>query len=190
MNPKRYIWCPDCSWTYRGDQIQHSSIALLPVIAHVLSGNKIFDKRLLIYFLFIPVGFIIGNPYSIIDPKHFIAALKLSREINLYLTRQKNPFDCFGPQSNLLFYLTSAPRYGFGIPLSCFFCVGYLCFYQKGENWHSDSFMDCNLLPIHFPNIPVENTKVAVTYVPLLCILSARFIIAIIKNAKHQSAFW
>ncbi|MFA5778946.1 MAG: phospholipid carrier-dependent glycosyltransferase [Elusimicrobiota bacterium] len=165
-------------------------LVIIPILAHILSKNKILDKRLLFYILFIPLGFFIGNPYSILEPQTFLASLKYSKKINITLNPSTNPLDCFGPQNNLIFYLITAPKYSFGIPLSLFFLCGIIFAFIKREK------MDILILLwiiiyLLFIGImsPWKVLRWQMPYIPLLCILSARFIMSVLKNAKKHIRF-
>ena len=152
-------------------------LVIIPILAHLLSKNKILDKRLLFYILFIPLGFFIGNPYSISEPQIFLASLKYSKQINITLDPSMNSLDCFGPQNNLFFYLTTAPNHSFGIPLSLLFLCGIIFAFIKREKIDILilTWIALFLLFISFSS-PWKILRWQMPYIPLLCILSARFI--------------
>jgi len=155
-------------------------LVIIPLLAHILSGKKITDRKLIYYFLFIPAGFFIGNPYSLIEPGSFISSLKSSLEINTTNPVTQNTLDCFGPQNNFLFYFFTATKYGFGIPLSLLFLSSLIYAFIKREKtdiifagwviifWSFISLMS-----------PWQLVRWQLPYVPVLCLLAARFIVAV-----------
>jgi len=165
-------------------------LVIIPILAHLLSKNKILDKRLLFYILFIPLGFFIGNPYSISEPQIFLASLKYSKQINITLDPSMNSLDCFGPQNNLFFYLTTAPKHSFGIPLSLLFLCGIIFAFIKREKIDILilTWIALFLLFISFSS-PWKILRWQMPYIPLLCILSARFIMSVLKNASNYIRF-
>lgn len=165
-------------------------VAIIPFLARILSGNKFLDKKVFLYFLFIPVGFFIGNPYSIIEPGKFISTLKETMTINVLVDSEKNPLDSFGPQSLLVYYLTTAPKYSFGIPLAILFLFGFIFAFIKREKidillitWIIIFYLFIAL------SSPWKSMRWQLPYVPFLCILSARFIISLLKNTKKYIRF-
>lgn len=157
-------------------------LMFIPVVAHYLSTEKFLNKKLLLYLIFVPVGFIIGNPCSILYPRYFYDAMKYSSQILVTLDPVKNPLDSFGPQNTLIFYLITAPKYSFGIPLSLLFLCGIIFAFIKRQK--IDILILCWLVIFYLfisLSSPWQSMRWQLPYVPLLCILSARFIFSVFQ---------
>lgn len=158
-------------------------LVLIPILAHILGKNKIFDRRLLFYLFFILVGFITGNPYSIIEPTEFILRLKRTLiDDNVSFNPALKLYDCLGPQPNLIYYLTMGPKYAFGIPLSVLFLLGFIFAFIKRKKvdililvWIIIFWLLISL------SSPWRVLRWQLPYVPFLCLLSAGFISSILQ---------
>lgn len=77
-NLSNYIWAGLVTGLAAATKYNGLAVGITIPVAHLLScnwttwKNLLFDKRLLVGVLMVPAGFILGNPYSILDAKHFI----------------------------------------------------------------------------------------------------------------------
>ncbi|MBN1384058.1 MAG: phospholipid carrier-dependent glycosyltransferase [Elusimicrobia bacterium] len=160
-------------------------IVIIPVLAHILGGKKLSDKRLLFYLLLTPVGYAIGNPFSVIDPKAFILAMRDSVTINITPDPKTNLLDGLGPQPQLLYYLTVAPKYNLGIPLAVLSLAGVIFAFIKREK--TDILILAWIIIfwvfISFAS-PWQIVHWQFPYIPFLCILSARFAVYAFRYTK------
>jgi len=157
-------------------------IIVIPVIAHFVSDQrKILSKNLFIYIISIPIGFFIGNPYSLIEPNNFITTIKLSLNININILKTPGGYDCFETLPGWIYYFTTAPKYALGIPFALLSLCGLIYSILKREK--SDililSFIFLLWLELGFS--PWRLVRWFVPFVPLLCLLSARFAFSIKK---------
>lgn len=166
-------------------KISIAPVVLIPILAHVLSGKKLSDKTLFFYLLFIPVGFAIGNPFSIIDPKAFILAMKESVTINVI---PGSFLDGLGTQPQLLYYLTVAPKYNLGIPLAVLSLTGFIFAIIKHKKidiiiltW---IIIFCLFISLASP---WQIIHWQLPYIPFLCILSARFAVSVFLYTKKYA---
>ncbi|MEW6556596.1 MAG: glycosyltransferase family 39 protein [Elusimicrobiota bacterium] len=162
-------------------------LTLIPVIAHYLSSNKFFNKKLFLYLLFVPAGFILGNPYSVLEPRCFYETLKYSSQINVTVNSVLNPLDSFGPQPMFLYYLTTAPKYSFGIPLAILFLFGFIFAFIRKEKidiviivWMIIFYLFIAL------SSPWQSMRWQLPYIPVLCLLSAKSIFVVLENISKK----
>lgn len=160
-------------------------VIIVPLLSHVLAGRRLASREPVFLLLSCLAGFFIGNPYSFIDPAQFLRDLKWSSEIMTQMDAKSQVMDSFGSYPNLIWYLTIAPRYGFGIPLFLLFCAGIV--YAASRREKTDilflSWILCYYAFIALTS-PWQVMRWQLPYLPFLCILSARFIVAAVNNSN------
>ncbi len=74
-----YVWAGLLAGLATATKYNGLPAGILIPVAHLLSDNCtslrrcLFDQRLFIGVAMVPVGFLIGNPYAVIEPKRFLA---------------------------------------------------------------------------------------------------------------------
>ncbi|MFH1368207.1 MAG: glycosyltransferase family 39 protein [Elusimicrobiota bacterium] len=160
-------------------------VFLVPLLSHILSGRKIFSKDPALYGLACFAGFFAGNPYAFIEPGQFIKTLKWAAEIGINMDPKAQIIDTFGSQPNLIFYVLTAPRYSFGIPLCLLFAAGIIFSAFKREK---ADILILFWIAVFYVFISLTSSwqvlRWQLPYVPFLCILAARFIISAADNGN------
>lgn len=166
-------------------KLSSAPLAVMPVLALLLSGRKASWKNIAVYFISILPGYMIGDPYGLFEPKALLERIKTAAAINVTFDPAQKEWDAFGSQPMWLFYLTKAPLYSFGLPLSLLFAAGmvnaafrrsksdilllawiilFYAFISAASGWQ--------ILRWQFP------------YIPFLCVLAAKFTVDAVRRAS------
>ncbi|MDO8804361.1 MAG: glycosyltransferase family 39 protein [Elusimicrobiota bacterium] len=150
-------------------------VLIIPLTARLLAKKSLFDKPTLFYFCAVAAGFVIGNPYVVIDPGWLISTLR--KTIDITVTNTARTGDAFGSVPGIIYYLTTAPKYSLGLPLALLSASGllYAAFKREKTDLLLLPFILLLLVELSLP--PWRLVRWFMPFVPLLCLLAARFVL-------------
>ncbi len=164
-------------------------LCAIPLLAAVLGRKPFFPRRVLVYLACIPAGFFLANPYSLIDMPSFIAAIRTSLRTNILADGSIFWMDCFEKGSGWWYHLTVSPYYNLGLPLALLALVSLV--YALFRRELPALIMAAAMLVLWFllGSSPWRVIRWFTPFIPLLCILIARFMLQIKGKAARPASF-
>ena len=162
-------------------------LAAIPLLAYLMRPglfagpfrmSKLVNRQTILYLLMLSAGFILGNPYSVLDPETIKAALRLSVSDNILFNGSANNMDCFEPTSGWLYYLIVSPKYTLGLPLLLLSGISVFYAFMKREKTDIILLSALVLLWALLGTSPWRLARWSVAFIPVLCLLSARFVLS------------
>ncbi len=163
-------------------------LAVIPLIAYIMRPgllispfkvDKFANRQTVLYLFMLVVGFILGNPYSVLDPETIVSALRSSVNLNLLIDGRINTMDCFEPMPGWIYYLSVSPKYTLGMPFLLLSGISVIYAFIKREKTDILLLAVLILLWALLGASPWRLARWSVAFIPVLCVLSARFVMSI-----------
>lgn len=157
-----------------GILVPFGSIFILIPIAHMIQRKNtfLFEKGIILSFLFLIIGFIVVNPYILVSLKEAIFEYR-------FLSRC-HPFNL--SFNNILFYVKTSLPAGLGWPLLCISGIGILYALFKREK--ADMLLLLFIFPAFFYITATTSRHIhyGIWLLPFLILLASRVLVICLKG--------